>query len=90
MNSHIITSTEATRSFSEILNKVHYQRQSFDIKRGREVIAKLVPAKPVMLANQFSNFLKNLPVLEPEDKQDFEKIIAECRSDLHETRDLWD
>lgn len=90
MSSQLITSTEATRHFSDILNKVYYQGQSFDIKRGREIIAKLVPAKPIMLANDFGRFLKSLPVLDAEDKQEFEKIIAECRSDLHETRNLWD
>ncbi len=43
-----------------------------------------------MLANDFGKFLKSLPLLDPEDKQEFEKIIAECRTDLHETRNLWD
>ena len=90
MSSQMITSTEATRNFSTILNQVHYQHQSFDIKRGREVVARLVPARPMMLTNEFGNFLKNLPELDLDDKKDFEKIIAECRSDLHETRHLWD
>ncbi len=90
MSSHLITATEATRNFSEILNRVLYKGQSFDIKRGREVVAQLVPAKPIMLASEFASFLKNLPALDAEDKQDFEKTITECRADLHETRNLWD
>lgn len=46
MPSHIITATEASRSLSNILNKVHYQGESYEIKRGKEVIAKIVPAIP--------------------------------------------
>ena len=89
MNGHMITATEATRHFSDLLNRVYYQKQSFDIKRGREIIAKLIPIKPVLLASEFENFLKNLPKLEKEDKEDFEKIIHAIRDDLHETRNLW-
>ena len=90
MSAQMITSTEATRHFSDILNKVHYQGQSFDIKRGREIIAKLVPARPILLASEFGTFLKTLPALDLEHKHDFKKIIDECRSDLHDTRNLWD
>jgi len=90
MSSHIITSTEANRHFSDLLNRVRYQGQSFDIKRGKEIVAKLVPVKPIMPASQFKAFLKSLPALSPEDRQDFEKIIEEQRSHLHETRNVWD
>lgn len=90
MSSHVITSTEANRHFSDLLNRVRYKGQSFDIKRGKEIVAKLVPANPIMPANEFNDFLKSLPALDIEDRQDFEKIIEECRSHLHETRNVWD
>lgn len=90
MSSHIITSTEANRHFSDLLNRVRYQGQSFDIKRGKEIVAKLVPAKPMMLASEFNDFLKSLPALDAEDRQGFEKIIEESRAHLHTTRNPWD
>lgn len=90
MRSSIITSTEANRHFSDLLNRVRYQGQSFDIKRGKEIVAKLMPAKPCMLANEFNDFLKSLPVLEGENRQDFQKIIEEIRSHLAETKNPWD
>ena len=38
-----LTATEAARSFSELLNRARYQRESFVIVRGREEVARLVP-----------------------------------------------
>lgn len=91
MHSSVITATEANRNLSNILNMVHYQHQSFDIKRGKEVIARIIPAAPSkMTAGKFNDFLKNLPHLDAIDKKDFLKTIKELRADLHETRDLWD
>ena len=44
MTIHVVSATEASRNLSEILNKVHYQGQSFEVKRGKEVIARKLPA----------------------------------------------
>ena len=41
-----ITATDAARRFSEFLNQVRYQGVEFDIVRGKEVVARLVPAAP--------------------------------------------
>ncbi len=41
-----ITATDAARRFSEVLNQVRYQGAEFDIVRGKEVVARLVPAAP--------------------------------------------
>ena len=44
MLTHMISATEMSRSLSDVLSKVYYQGQSFEIKRGKEVIAKLIPS----------------------------------------------
>jgi antitoxin (DNA-binding transcriptional repressor) of toxin-antitoxin stability system len=36
-----ISATEAARNFSEILNRVRYRGETFDIVRGGEVVATL-------------------------------------------------
>jgi antitoxin (DNA-binding transcriptional repressor) of toxin-antitoxin stability system len=36
-----ITATEAARNFSDLLNRVHYRGETFDIVRGGEVIARI-------------------------------------------------
>jgi hypothetical protein len=40
---NIITATEAIRSFSDIMNKVYYQHQSFDVKKGKVIVARIIP-----------------------------------------------
>ncbi|MBK8534129.1 MAG: antitoxin [Candidatus Competibacteraceae bacterium] len=39
-----INVTQASRQFSDLLNRVFYQGVSFELKRGNRVIAKLCPA----------------------------------------------
>ena|SRR5689334_17910045 len=46
MASKSITATEAARNFSDVLNQVRYQGAEFDIVRGKEVMARIVPAAP--------------------------------------------
>lgn len=42
MNSRV-SATEAARQFSELMNRVKYQGQSFEITRGNETVARIVP-----------------------------------------------
>ncbi len=90
MASHIISATEATRHFSDLLNRVRYQGQSFDIKRGREIVARIVPAQPTMPAGDFKAFLDSLPVLDKEDADDFIKTIEQNREAMKDIRDVWE
>ncbi|MEO0813487.1 MAG: hypothetical protein AAFY60_11535 [Myxococcota bacterium] len=39
-----ITATEASRNWSDLLNRVRYKREAFAIERGGEVLARLEPA----------------------------------------------
>lgn len=41
-----ITATEAARRFSDLLNRVRYERQTFVILRGGEEVGQLAPAHP--------------------------------------------
>ena len=45
MESHI-SATEASRRFSDILNRVVYRREEFVIERGGEPVCRIVPAGP--------------------------------------------
>jgi antitoxin (DNA-binding transcriptional repressor) of toxin-antitoxin stability system len=94
MRAHIINATQASRTLSDILNQVRYQGISFEIKRGREIIAKIVPAtraKQKMTGIEFNTLLKRLPSLDAEDSAAFELELKEMRSHLHsEDTHLWD
>src|SRR5438105_3591700 len=85
MNTHTVTATEANRTLSDILNKVHYQGQTFEIKRGKEIIAKIVPMGEKRLAasmpvKNLKEFFKSLPSLDREDLDKFEEDINKIRS----------
>lgn len=36
----IVKATEAVRSFSDIINRVYYKGESFDIQKGNNIVAK--------------------------------------------------
>ena len=43
----VITATEASRSFSEVLHRVCYGGESFIIKKGSRMMARIVPVEVV-------------------------------------------
>lgn len=94
MKAHLISATEMTRHLSDTLNRVHYQGQSFDIKRGGEVIAKLIPAnegnKVGMPISSLNAFFAQVPKLDSADSIQFEKDIEDIRHHLKMEGDQWD
>lgn len=93
MISHVITATEAGRNLSNILSKVLYRGESFEIKRGREIIAKIIPVKPhttEMKVNELNDFFQNLPRLEPGDTRAFAETLQEIRTQVGVEKNKWD
>jgi antitoxin (DNA-binding transcriptional repressor) of toxin-antitoxin stability system len=87
-----ITATDAARSFSDVLNQVRYQGAEFDIVRGNEVVARLVPAAPAggVALDQLDELVRSLPRLGPREAErfalDIERGLARMRPDTVE----WD
>ncbi|HEX4045580.1 MAG TPA: antitoxin [Gammaproteobacteria bacterium] len=94
MSIHIVTATEASRSFSNILNKVHYQGESYEIRRGKEIIAKIIPVtstkKPTLKLGALNALLEHLPQLENQDKQRFKKDLEQIRTQMKLEDKSWD
>ena len=93
MSTHVISATEASRTFSVILNKVHYQGEHYDIKRGKEIIAQIVPVahkKALMKVTDLNEFFKHLPTIEAADQVAFEKDIEYIRSQNKFQDESWD
>ena len=85
-----ISATDAARRFSDVLNQVRYQGTTFDIVRGKEVVARLVPAAPqggVDLA-RLDELARSLPHLGPREAElfarDIERGLARMRPDAVE------
>ena len=74
-----VTATEAARSFSELLNRVRYERETFVILRGGEAVGQLGPIEP-RSGTTFRDLIATLKRVEKPDEgfaDDLEKIQAE-------------
>lgn len=57
-----ISATEAVRSFSELMNRVHYRGESFVVERGGKPICEILPAGPPKFRGMdLVNLLRSLP-----------------------------
>ena len=57
-----ISATEASRSFSELLNRAKYRGESFIIERGGEPICEIGPAAPTRFTGRdLVSLLSSLP-----------------------------
>jgi antitoxin (DNA-binding transcriptional repressor) of toxin-antitoxin stability system len=45
MKHAVVSATDAARGFGELLARVRYRRESFLIRRGRTIVARLVPVE---------------------------------------------
>ena len=87
MAAKTITATDAARRFSDVLNQVRYQSMEFDIVRGKEVVARLVPAAPLggIALDRLDGLVRSLPRLGPREAEvfarDIERGLARMRPD---------
>lgn len=92
MSIKLLTATEAARNFSDVLDKVSEQGASYEIRRGREVVARVVPAQPRprrIAVAELAALFERLPRLEAGDGKRFEKDLAAARRRLRPPRDPW-
>jgi hypothetical protein len=87
-----LTATEVVRNFSDILNQVRYQSAEFEIVRGKEVVARLLPPAPSggVPLDQLGEMMRMLPSLGSREAdafaRDIERGMAHMRADVVE----WD
>ena len=72
-----ISATDASRGFSELLNRVRYRGETFLIERGGEPIGELRPAAPTHFSmRDFVTLLRSLP---PVDDEFFDEVERAAR-----------
>lgn len=78
----LITVTDMLRSFSEIIGCVYYKGETYDIKKGNNIVARLSPAKfkATTKITELNNLFKTMPEYRTEDSEDFRNILKEIRS----------
>jgi antitoxin (DNA-binding transcriptional repressor) of toxin-antitoxin stability system len=87
-----ISATHAARNFSDLINRVRYQSASFEIARGNEVIARIIPAAPSITLSiaDLDEQLAQLPRLDAEDAGLFEASLDDIRQNATLPESLWD
>ena len=86
-----ITATEASRNFSDILNRAQYRGESFEVTRAGEVVARIEPVRRKrMTVGEFRELWKTWPRLDPEDAAQFEKDLADIRASAPSAPYKWD
>jgi antitoxin (DNA-binding transcriptional repressor) of toxin-antitoxin stability system len=73
-----VTATEAARRLSDLLNRVRYRGERFQILRGGEVVAQLIPAVQTSLdVRGLSQLLARFRAGDDGFANDLERIQAE-------------
>jgi len=89
---HLITVTEAARSFADIIGRVYYRGEEFDIKKGNQIVAHIGPAKSraTLRMGELNAFFASCPTLSTEELNDFERDIEMIRSKAGEAENKWE
>lgn len=79
--STLITVTDMIRSFSDIVGRVHYRGEIFDIKKGANIVARLSPVKAsgTIAVSELNAFFRNSPHLAEEDVIKFAEDISDLK-----------
>lgn len=86
-----ITATEASRNFSDILNRAQYRGERFEVVRAGEVVARIEPvSRKTMTVGEFNELWKTWPRLDPEDAAQFEEDLKEIRASAPSAPHKWD
>jgi hypothetical protein len=89
---NIITATEVIRSFSDIINKVYYQHQTFDVKKGKSIVARIVPYNysSRIEVKDLASFFATSPKLEEGDADFLTNEINDLRLKAEAREIKWD
>jgi len=84
MKNQIVGVSEAARSFSDLIDRVLCHSQQFDIQRGRDIVACLVPPEPRtnLPVAQLNEVFAELPRLERNDREAFAQQVQLLREEM--------
>jgi antitoxin (DNA-binding transcriptional repressor) of toxin-antitoxin stability system len=86
-----ISVTEAARNFSDVINRVYYQRQSFLLTRGGTVVAQLSALHPPLTGAELLRRWSQRPRLEADDAAAWAQELADSKSAIEPPREnSWD
>ena len=83
--------TEATRNFSDLINRVVYRGDTAVLTRNGNVVARIVPERPQHVTGlQFAEMWEKLPRLSLEESEEYARDVEESRRRFNQPpRDPW-
>ena len=82
-----ISATDAARSFSDLINRVHYRGEQFVIERGGRAVCRLVPAGPRRFTlRSMVELLKSAPKPDPGFWDDVEQVQRQQGHEIPRSR----
>ena len=86
-----ISVTDAARNFSDVINRIYYQRKSYLLTRGGAVVAKLTPADAPLTGARLATLWEARPRLDPDDASVMEADLAALKAGVRPPEDRsWD
>ncbi len=76
----VISVTEASRNFSDVINRVYYQGQTYLLTRGGVIVAELSGAQKSLSAKELLSRWDDRPRLDPDDAANWEQDLADMRA----------
>ena len=76
----VISVTEAARNFSDVINRVYYQGQTYLLTRGGVVVAQLIGRGKALSASELLARWEERPRLDPEDAAAWERDLAALKA----------
>lgn len=85
-----ISVTEASRHFSDLVNRVHYRGESALLIKGGRPMAKIVPARVTRTGRDLAVRWLDLPHLDPAGAEAFAHDVDVARRALPAANSKWD
>lgn len=87
--SKTVTVTEASRSFSDLINRVRYQGESAVLVKNGKPVAKIIPVANNVTGKELAALWPSLPHLSPDEASRLEADLADARNSLPKVKDKW-
>jgi len=86
-----ISVTDAVRNFSDLVNRIYYQRRSYLLTRGGTVVAKLTPANEPLTGARLAELWEARPRLDPCDAEAWAAELTALKAHVASPEDTaWD
>lgn len=86
-----ISVTEVARNFSDVINRIHYQRRSYLLTRGGTAVAMLLPTNEPLTGARLAELWDDRPHLDPHDAEAWAAELDALKTVVAPPKDtLWD